>query len=171
MENTSLKENGVNVGQVGTACPPTMLLQDIITAEPGFIPDVTAVRELAWDQPLEAEGALSLTHTAPLRMNRAIAENLLSHYYDSWLCHENTFKSDREPTVIAYMLLRILRYINKRKHLGLVETNWPLSPFFIRLLRMLVKRVSKLKRCNYILSLVNNMTYLVNHLFYQNPAL
>ena len=118
-----LKENGTNTGQVGTSLPELTILQQILLVEPGFIPDVSAVRELAIDQPEEAEAALSLTYAAPLRMTRPIAENLLSHYYDLWLRGENWMKTDRQPRVMAFMLLRILRYMLRRRQLTLVDSS------------------------------------------------
>ena len=148
---TPLKENGVNVGQVGTNWPSTSLLEDIFATEPGFIPDVTEVRELAADQPMEVEQVLSLSYAAPLRIPRPIAENLLSHYFDLWLRKENAFKSDIVQRVMAYMLVRILRYVLRRRQLTLDDSNWPLDPYFICLLRLLVKRVSAHKGCRFLI--------------------
>lgn len=121
-----------------------------MNSEQGFLQNVTTVRDLSWQQPYEVEDVLSLTYPAPLHLNKATAENLLSFYNDLWWYKENSFGDSREPKVMARVLLRILCYINRHKFPGLEESQWPLRPFFIRLIRMLVKQVSKFKGCSFL---------------------
>ena len=83
-------------------------------------------------------------------MNREKAENLLRYYMDLLRSKENAFRGKREPKVLARVLLLIVKYVNRRKIQGLDESNWPLSPFFIRVLRSMVKQVSAMEGCAFL---------------------
>ena len=147
-----LRENGVNVDQVGVPWPDRTLVEEAVDTEHGewYMVNVTRVRELSRDQPYEAEDVLSLTYPAPLRMNREKAENLLRYFMDLLRSKENSFRGDREPQVIAGVLLTIIKYVNRRKYPGLDESQWPLSPFYIRALRSMVKQVSAMEGCSFL---------------------
>ena len=115
-----------------------------------FMVNVSRVRELSQDQPYEAEDVLSPQYPAPLRMNREKAENLLRYYMALLRSKENSFHSDKEPKVMAEVLLLIIKYVNRRKFPGLDESEWPLSPFFVRALRSMVKQVSAMEGCAFL---------------------
>ena len=139
MEDESpLRENGANIGQVGVPWPERTLVEEAVKTEHGewIMVNVTRVRELSQDQPYEAEDVLSLQYPTPLRMNREKEENLL--------------RGNIEPQVMARVLLLIIKYVNRRKFPGLDESQWPLSPFFIRALRSLVKQVSEIEGCSFL---------------------
>ena len=121
------KQNGVNVGQVGVLWPERTLIEDAVNAEHGYLEDLTVIRNLSRDQPVEVEDVLSLTYAAPLQMNRAKAEHLLRYFMDLLGSKENSFRGNREPKVMAHILLRILRCVNRHKYPGLDESRWPLS--------------------------------------------
>lgn len=48
------------------------------------------------------------------------------------------------------VLLRILYYVNRRKYPGLDESQWPLSPFYMRAIRKMVPQVSQFKGCAFL---------------------
>ena len=95
--------------------------------EDGYFLDVTRMRELSRDQPEEVEAVLSLTYPAPLNLDREKVEHLLRYFMDILRSKENMFRGNRKPRVLAHTLLRILRYINQEKFLGLDESRWPIS--------------------------------------------
>lgn len=115
MENLSpLKQNGVNVGQVGVPWPERTLVEETVNAEHGYVINVTGVKDLSWLQPFEAD-VLSLTQYSLLRMSRQRAENLLQYYSDLLRSKENFFRTSQEPTVMARVILQILRFMNRNK--------------------------------------------------------
>ena len=63
---------------------------------------------------------------------------------------ENSFRGDHEPQVMAKMLLDILEYVSTHKFLGLDQTQWPISPFFMRAIRKMVYTVSSFKGCAFL---------------------
>ena len=63
---------------------------------------------------------------------------------------ENSFRGDHEPKVMATVLLNILEYVATHKFLGLDESQWPLSPFFMRAIRKIVRTVSLFKGCAFL---------------------
>ena len=153
MERVSpLRENGGNIGQAGVPWPERTLVEEAVSVEPRdfYMVNVTRVRELSPNQPFEAEGVLSLTYPAPLRMNREKAENILRYYLDLLRSKENSFRGDREPQVMAGVLLNIIKYVNRHKFPGLDDTQWPLSAFYIRALRKMVKQVSAMEGCSFL---------------------
>ena len=131
-----LKENGTNIGRVGTIWPDRTVLEDVVMADDGYFLDVTRIRELPCDQPEEVEAVLSLTYPAPLNLNREKVEHLLRYFMDILHSKENMFS--------------ILRYINQEKFLGLDESRWPISPFFMRAIRSMIKKTSKFKGCAFL---------------------
>ena len=147
-----LRENGVNIGQVGVAWEERTLVEEAVAVDNGawYMVNVSRVRELSRDQPFEAEDVLSLTYPSPLRMNREKAENILRYFLDLPRSKENSFCGDIEPQVMAGVLLNIIKYVNRRKYPGLDETNWPLSAFYIRALRKMVHQVSSMKGCEFL---------------------
>ena len=147
---TPLRENGTNIGQVGTIWPATTMVEDAVLAEDGFYYDVTRIRELSRDQPEEVEAVLSFTYPAPLNLDREKVEHLLRYFMDMLRDKENSFRTNRQQRVLAHNLLRILRYIVKEKFLGLDESRWPISPFFMRAIRGMVKQTSKFPRCDFL---------------------
>ena len=149
---TPLRENGANVGQVGVPWPERTSVEKAVNTEHDewIMVNVTRVRELSRDQPYEAKDMLSLTYPAPLRMNREKAENLLRYFMDLLRSKENSFRSQGEPQVMASILLLIVKYVNRRKFPGLDESQWPLSPFFIRVLRSMVKQVNSMEGCAFL---------------------
>ena len=152
MEDLSpLRENGVNIGQVGVPWPDSTLVEAASEAENGYLENVTVVRNLSQDQPMEVEDVLSLSYAAPLEMNREKAENLLRYFMDLLRSKENSFRGDHEPQVMAAVLLDIVKYVDHCKFLGLDETQWPLSPFFMRPIRKMVHTVSRFKGCAFLI--------------------
>ena len=152
MEDLSpLRENGVNIGQVGVPWPDSTLVEAASEAENGYLENVTVVRNLSQDQPMEVEDVLSLSYAAPLEMNREKAENLLRYFMDLLRSKENSFRGDHEPQVMAAVLLDIVKYVDHCKFLGLDETQWPLSPFFMRAIRKMVHTVSRFKGCAFLI--------------------
>lgn len=77
-----LKENGTNIGRVGTIWPDRTVLEDEVMAEDGYFLDVTRIRELSRDQPEEVEAVLFLTYPAPLDLDREKVEHLLRYFMD-----------------------------------------------------------------------------------------
>ena len=128
---------------MGVPWPDRTLVEEAVAAEHGYLEDVTVVRELSQDQPYEVEDVSSLTYAAPLRLNREKAEHILRYFMDLLRSKENSFRGNREPKVLARVLLRILRYVNRHKYPGLDESRWPLSPFFMRVIRKMVRKVNK----------------------------
>ena len=145
-----LKENGTNIGRVGAIWPDRTVLEDVVMAEDGYFLDVTRIRELSRDQPEEVEAVMSLTYPAPLNldMRESGASTQVLHGYPP--SKENMFRGNRQPRVLAHTLLRILRYINQEKFLGLDESRWPISPFFMRAIRSMIKKTSKFKGCAFL---------------------
>ena len=145
-----LRENGVNVGQVGIPFPDSTFVEAAADTENGYLEDVTGIRNLSYDQPFDAEDVISLTHAAPLTLDRQKAEHLLSYFMDLLRSKENSFRGDHEPKVMATVLLNILEYVSTHKFLGLDESQWPLSPFFMRAIRKIVRTVSLFKGCAFL---------------------
>ena len=145
-----LKENGTNIGRVGTIWSDRTVLEDVVMAEDGSFLDVTRIRELSRDQPEEVEAVLSLTYPAPLNLDirESGASTQVLHGYPP--SKENMFRGNRQPRVLAHTLLRILRYINQEKFLGRDESRWPISPFSMRAIRSMIKKTSKFKRCAFL---------------------
>lgn len=112
--------------------------------------NASRVRDLSKDQPYEAEDVLSLMYPAPLRMNREKAENLRRYFMDLPRSKENSFCSSRETEVMARMLLLIIKYVNHQKFPGLDESQWPLTPLFIRALCSTVSQVSEMEGCSFL---------------------
>ena len=153
MERVSpLRENGGNIGQAGVPWPERTLVEEAVSVEHRdfYMVNVQRVRELSRDQPFEAEDVLSLTYPAQLRLNTEKAENLLRYFMDLLRSTENSFRGDIEPQVMAGVLLNIVKYVNRRKFLGLDESRWPLNPFYIRVLRSMVNQVSQFKGCSFL---------------------
>ena len=150
MEDLSpLRENGISIGQVGLPWPDSTLLESAAETENGYLEGVTAIRNLFADQPFDAEDVISLK-IAPLEMNREKAERLLRYFMDLLRSKENSFRGDHEPKVMARVLLDIVKYVDHCKFLGLDETQWPLSPFFMRAIRKMVHTVSRFKGCAFL---------------------
>ena len=64
-----LRENGVNVGQVGVPWPERTLVEEAVDPQgEWYMQNIARVRELSRDQPFYAEDVLSLSYPAPLRM-------------------------------------------------------------------------------------------------------
>ena len=145
-----LGENGVNVGQVGVPWEDSTLVEAAATVEHGYLENVTALRNLSTDQPMEVDDIISLTYTAPLQLDRNKVEHLLRYFMDIFRSKENSFRGDRKPKVLAEVLHNVLIYVNRSKYLGLDESRWPLSPFFMRALRKLIPRVSRFKGCGFL---------------------
>ena len=146
-----LRENGVNVGQVGVLWPERTLVEEAVDPQgEWYMPNIARVRELSRDQPFHAEDVLSLSYPAPLRMNREKAENILRYYLDLLRSKENSFRGDSEPQVMAGVLLTIIKYVNRHKFPGLDDTQWPLGAFYIRALRKMVKQVSAMEGCSFL---------------------
>ena len=146
-----LRENGVNVGQVGVPWPERTLVEEAVDPQgEWYMVNIARVRELSRDQPFDAEDVLSLSYAAPLRMNREKAENILRYYLDLLRSKENSFRGDSEPQGMAGVLLNIVKYVDSHKFPGLDDTQWPLGAFYIRALRKMVQQVSKFKGCNFI---------------------
>lgn len=124
----------------------------LVPTAKGFRSMVNAsrVRDLSKDQPYEAEDVLSLMYPAPLRMNREKAENLRRYFMDPLRSKENSFCSSRETEVMARMLLLIIKYVNHQKFPGLDESQWPLTPLFIRALCSTVSQVSEMEGCSFL---------------------
>ena len=151
MEDLSpLRENGVNIGQVGTPWPDDTFVEAAADTENGYLEDVTAIRNLFFDQPFDAQDVIALTRSAPLVLDREKAEHILSYFMDLLRSKENSFRGDHEPQVMAKILLNILEYVDTHKFYGLDETQWPLSPFFMRAIRKMVYTVSKFKGCAFL---------------------
>ena len=153
MERVSpLRENGGNIGQAGVPWPEQTLVEEAVNTEHRdfYMVNVQRVRELSRDQPFVAEDVLSLTYDAPLRMNREKAENLLRYFMDLLRSKENAFRGDREPQVMAGVLLKIVKHVNRRKFLGLDESQWPLSPFYMHVLCKMVDQVSVMEGCSFL---------------------
>ena len=151
MEDLSpLRENGVNIGQVGLPFPDSTLVEAAADTEYGYIEGVTAIRNLYADQPFDAEDIISLSDAPPLDLDREKAERLLRYFMDVLRSKENSFRGDREPQVMAKMLLDILEYVSTHKFLGLDQTQWPISPFFMRAIRKMVNTVSSFKGCAFL---------------------
>ena len=98
---TALRENGSNLGIVGTPWPESTLIEEAVNAEQGMVINVSEVRYLSRDQSFEAENVLSLTHCSALRMNRDKAQHLLRYYHDLLNGKENSCRSNQEPKVMA----------------------------------------------------------------------
>ena len=145
-----LKENGVNVGQVGTIWPDDTIIEAAVNLQESFLEDVTRLRDLSQNQPDEVEDILSLSYAAPLDLNREKVEHLLRYFMDILRSKENAFRDNRQPKVMAHVLLRILRYINHQKYPGLDESRWPISPFFMRAIRSIIRKVSKFEGCAFL---------------------
>ena len=128
---------------MGVPWPDRTLVEEAVAAEHGYLEDVTVVRELSEDQPYEVEDVSSLTYAAPLRLNREKAEHILRYFMDLLRSKENSFRGNREPKVLARVLLRILRHVNLHKYPGLDESRWPISPFYMRVIRKMVRKVNK----------------------------
>ena len=151
MEDLSpLRENGVNIGQVGLPWSDSTLVEAAADTEYGYIEGVTAIRDLYADQPFDAEDIISLSDAPPLDLDREKAESLLRYFMDVLRSKENSFRGDHEPQVMAKMLLDILEYVVTHKFLGLDETQWPLSPFFMRTISKIVRTVSIFKGCDFL---------------------
>ena len=145
-----LKENGTNIGRVGTIWPDRTVVEDVVMAEDGYFLNVTRIRELSCDQPEEVEAVLSLTYPAPLNLDREKVEHLLRYFMDILRSKKNMFRENRQPRVLAFTLLHILPYINQEKFLGLDESRWPITPFFMRAIRSMIKKTSKFKGCAFL---------------------
>lgn len=140
----------IRAGVLGTLRPELTLSEDAVNVEHGFLPNSTAVRDLSWRQPYEAEDVLSLTYCIPLRMNREKAENL-RYYHDLLNAKEISFRTSKEPKeMVRVIQRRILPYINRHKRAYMNESQWPLSPFFIRLIRHLVHKLSEVEGCEFL---------------------
>ena len=100
--------------QVGVPWPEWTLREEAVNTDHGewFMGNMSRVRQLSQDQPYEAEDVLSLTYPAPLRMNHEKAENLLRYYMDLLRSKENSFRSNREPQVMARVLLLIIKLLS-----------------------------------------------------------
>ena len=129
---------------MGVPWPDRTLVEEVVGAEHGYLEDVTVVRELSQDQPYEVEDVSSLTYAAPLRL----AEHILRYFMDLLRSKDNSFRGNREPKVLARVSLRILRYVNRHKYPGLDESRWPLSPFYMRVIRKMVRKVSEFEGCD-----------------------
>ena len=126
MERVSpLRENGGNIGQAGVPWPEQTLAEEAVNTEHRdfYMVNVQRVRELSRDQPFVVEDVLSLTYDAPLRMNREKAENLLRYFMDLLRSKENAFRSEREPQVMAGVLLKIIKYVNDASFPGSMKAN------------------------------------------------
>ena len=109
MEDLSpLRENGVNIGQVGVPWPDDTFVEAAADTENGYLQDVTAIRNLFSDQPFDAEDVISLTNAAPLVLDREKVEHILRYFMDLLRSKENSFRRDHEPQVMAAVLLDIL---------------------------------------------------------------